>query len=491
MSNLYLEDWAVNAATARQRFANDPHRPHYHVTAPSGWLNDPNGLIYWRGKYHLFYQHNPHKASWGPPTWAHVVSDDLVRWQDLPIALTPDMQPTEAGGCWSGCMVDNHSTPTIVYTGVADYPQGEQQTCLAFGSDNLMSWHKYPQNPIVRRPDSLSITQNAYRDPFVWCDDDTWYQVIGTSLAERGQALLYSSQDLVNWNYLNVLVPQDLRDTWQDEGHTWECPNFFALGDKHVLIVSLSGVCLQYPVAFVGEYRDKQFYPETTQRLDWGYHCFYAPLTMLENNGQDDHGRRLMWGWLQEQRSESQQLTAGWSGVMSLPRVLTLEGSTLISQPADELKALRDKYYCYENLELHQGLRVLELAGSALELHLTLRFDTANEVGLVLALDANQRDGLYLVYNHEQAKLRLETCGPQQEKGIWSAPYECPLELDNKLELHVFLDGSTIEVFAYGHSLTGRVYPDSQSQGVALYADGIVYLERLEAWSLKNIWVNH
>ncbi|MEM6430566.1 MAG: glycoside hydrolase family 32 protein [Deinococcota bacterium] len=484
MSNLHLEDWATNAATERQRLANDLHRPRYHVTAPSGWLNDPNGLIHWQGKYHLFYQHNPHKAAWGPPYWGHVVSDDLVTWQDLPIALTPDMHPSEAGGCWSGCMVDDNGTPTIVYTGVADHPRGEQQTCLALGSPDLVSWHKHPQNPIVRRPSGLSITQNAYRDPFVWREGDTWYQVIGTSLAERGQALLYSSRDLVSWNYLNLLVPQELRDTWPDKGHTWECPNFFALGDKHVLIVSLSGVCLQYPVAFIGEYRDKQFYPETMQRLDWGYHCFYAPLTMLDGNG-----RRLMWGWLQEQRSESRQLAAGWSGVMSLPRVLTLEDNKLISQPADELQALRDKHYCHENLELQQGLHVLELTGGALELHLTLRCGKAKEVGLVLALDADQHDGLYLVYNREQARLRLETRHPQQEKGMWSAPYECPLELDDRLELQVFLDGSTVEVFAYGHSLTGRVYPDNQHQSVALYADGEAHLERLEAWSLKNIWV--
>ena len=476
-----------SAKARRESLAADPQRPTYHFAAPTGWLNDPNGLIQWDGQYHLFYQHNPHAAKWGPPYWGHAVSDDLVHWKDLPIALTPDMSPEDAGGCWSGCAVNDNGVPTFVYTGVETDRTGKQTTCLAFGDGELLNWQKYEQNPVARWPKDLNVIRNAYRDPYVWREDDTWYQVVVTAFDDRGQALLYRSQDLKTWDYLHPLIPQELRDALSDEGSIWECPNFFALGDKHVLIVSLAGECLQYPVAFIGEYRDYQFYPESMGRVDHGYHCFYAPLTM-----RDDQGRMLMWGWLQEQRSGEAQLSASWSGMISPPRVLSLENNTLKSEPIEELKSLRQEHFQVEKLEFGKGLKKLDLKGRALELTLSLNFKEANEAGIVLALAEDESEGLYILYNREQGSLSAEPRSPNREEGIWSSrPYTCPLELEsNTLNLRIFLDGSVAEIYAQGQCLTCRLYPDKSSQRVALISDGTTYLEKLEAWTMKNIWSN-
>ena len=477
----------VDIEENRKRLAVDPHRPTYHFAAPTGWLNDPNGLIQWRGQYHMFYQHNPHAAQWGPPYWGHAVSDDLVHWQDLPIALTPDMSPENAGGCWSGCAVDDNSVPTLVYTGVETDRRGEQTTCLAIGDDELLNWQKYEQNPVSRWPEGLDIIRNAYRDPYVWREDDAWYQVVVTAYDDRGQALLYRSQDLKSWEYLHPLIPQELRDALTDEGSIWECPNFFALGDKHVLIISLAGECLQYPVAFVGEYRDYRFCPESMERVDWGYHCFYAPLTM-----RDGRDRMLMWGWLQEQRSGESQLSAGWSGIMSPPRILSLENNALKSEPVEELETLRQEHFQVDNLELSKGLHKLDVEGRALELKLTLNLEEANEAGLVLALAQDESEGLYIIYNRDHGSLSADWRSPNREQGTWSKPpYTCPLELENNiLNLRVFLDGSVAEVYAQSQCLTCRLYPDENSTHVALHSDGAAFLERLEAWTMKNIWSN-
>ena len=478
-------DIALDALTKRSAFASDWQRPTYHFLPPAGWMNDPNGVIQWNGRYHLFYQHNPLEAKWGPPHWGHAVSQDLVHWQDQPPAIWPDMPPVDDGGCWSGCMVNDNGTPTMVYTGVATNPQGEQSTCLAFGDKDLITWQKYPQNPVLKRPQNIAITQNAYRDPYVWRENDMWYQVTGTSVADRGQAVLYTSHDLKTWQYQHLLIPETIRDGLSDEGHTWECPNFFALGDKHVLIVSISGECLTYPVAFIGTYKNNHFYPESMQRVDWGYHCFYAPLTT-----QDEQGRRLMWGWLQEQRSEQSQLSTGWSGVMSLPRVLTLKNGQLHSEPAQELKNLRQQPTQISNHTITTGHHKLNTPKTnALELLVTLRLEGATEAGVVLAFDEDTQEGLYVLYNRERQVLSLIPRSDTRETGLWSQPYEYPLELEGAcLTLRLFLDGSVAEVFAQGTGLSGRYYARENQTAVALYADGQMTVETLEMWPLSSIW---
>src|ERR1051325_4638830 len=156
----------------------DPHRPRYHFLPPSNWMNDPNGLIQWRGRYHMFYQYNPYAAVWGNISWGHAVSDDLVHWEDLPVALTPDADGVDANGCYSGIAVDNNGVPTIVYTGVRG---PNELACIATGDDELISWQKYPGNPVIQStPPGIDLV--AYRDHSVWREDGMWYQVVGAGI---------------------------------------------------------------------------------------------------------------------------------------------------------------------------------------------------------------------------------------------------------------------------------------------------------------------
>ena len=211
----------------------DHHRPTYHYLPPSNWMNDPNGLIQWRGQYHLFYQYNPNGAFHGTIHWGHAVSDDLVHWRDLPIALAPTPGGPDKDGVYSGCALDHDGVPTLMYTGVRPQVQ-----CIARPADpndpDLVAWKKHPGNPVI--PDSPEgMEVEGFRDPFVWQEDDGWYCIVGSGIVGTGgNILLYRSQDLVHWEYLHELCRGELAKT----GRMWECPNFFPLGDKHVLLIS-------------------------------------------------------------------------------------------------------------------------------------------------------------------------------------------------------------------------------------------------------------
>jgi beta-fructofuranosidase len=152
----------------------DPHRPQYHFLPPANWMNDPNGLIYWKGRYHLFYQYNPNGPFWGTIHWGHAVSTDLVHWTDWPVALAPTPGSAAENGCWSGCAVNHDGVPTLIYSGDRD---GKQRACIATSVDDLRTWQKYEGNPVIPdAPEGLDL--NAYRDHCVWCEDGIWYQVI-------------------------------------------------------------------------------------------------------------------------------------------------------------------------------------------------------------------------------------------------------------------------------------------------------------------------
>jgi hypothetical protein len=270
--------------------STDPHRPSYHFLPPRNWMNDPNGLIYWGGEYHLFYQHNPNGPFWGTMHWGHAVSPDLVRWRHLPIALAPTPGGPDKDGCFSGSAVDNDGVPALVYTGVSPEVQ-----CVATSDDGMITWQKHPGNPVIAAPpEGLDVT--GFRDPFVWRENEEWRMVVGSGLrGVGGAALLYRSPDLIRWEYLQPLCTGDIRET----GEMWECPNFFPLGDRHVLIVS--PVPLRKALYFVGRYDGARFTPERHGVLDAGGH-YYASLSLV-----DAAGRRVIFGWLWEGRSDAAQ----------------------------------------------------------------------------------------------------------------------------------------------------------------------------------------
>jgi beta-fructofuranosidase len=318
-------------------------RPTYHYAAPENWLNDPNGIIYRNGYYHLFYQYNPYEAVWGNIAWGHARSKDLIHWETLPIALNPSPDSPDEHGVWSGCTLVHNGEVYAFYTGV----RGKNQTvCIAKSLDkDLITWEKYEGNPILAAPPD-EFNGCGFRDPYIWKDGDVWKMVIGAGVPNGAEAvLLYQSSDLFNWQFLSPLIVSDAQNP-----DVYECPNFFPLGDKWVLLVSvMSEQRVDY---FVGLFWNNHFVIET--------HGTIAGAPLFAPYSFEQGGRRLMIGWLREMRPVEAHKAAGWAGSMTIPiELMLLENNVLALTPVREVldEKITGRYRLYENVSadmLHQ-----------------------------------------------------------------------------------------------------------------------------------------
>lgn len=472
------------------RAAADPHRPAYHFTAPAGWLNDPNGLTQRGGEYHLFYQFNPYAPMHHRIHWGHAVSTDLVHWRDLPIALTPSDGP-DVDGCWSGVLVYDGETPTIVYSG----RHGDRELpCVATGSADLVEWTKDAGNPVIAAPPA-GVDVTAFRDHCVWREGGTWRQLVGSGIrGQGGTALLYESADLRAWTYVGPLLVGDSgagdasAPDWT--GTMWECVDLFRIGAeddarRDILVFSAwdDGVT-HHPLYWSGRYEGDRFVPAALHRLDLGGRYFYAPQSM-----RDESGRRLMFGWLQEGRPDAAAVAAGWSGVMSLPRVVTPAADGSIHQaPAPEVDALRDEQLASMSAVLGEDA-VEVVRGDELDLELRLTLSDGAAVTIVLRAtdDDAERTTLRLQRRGDRAELSLDRSRSSLDPEVDASPRagEVPLDADGGVDVRILVDHSALEVFAGGVPLTARVYPTrADALGIRLSGDDVPV--RLRAWSMRT-----
>lgn len=482
-----------DADAAHDQLAHDPHRPIYHFLPKANWMNDPNGLIHWNGQYHMFYQYNPDGAYHANMHWGHAISADLVHWEHLPVALVPTPATPDAEGCYSGCAVDHNGVPTIIYSGHNRANPGQYQLpCLATGDDALRTLTKYAGNPIIPGPPP-DLDLIGFRDHCVWKEGNTWYQVIGAGIAGvGGTTLLYKSPDLLRWEYVQPICVGDLHETtplWT--GSMWECPDLFPLDGQHVLIVSVwDNRHTHYAIAFVGAYTEHRFAPGPPHKLDYGA-SFYAPQSL-----RDAAGRRIMFGWLREERDDQAQRAAGWSGVMSLPRILSLEPGGLSMRPAPELTQLRRKHVQARALNVSSASRALaNVRGDSLEIAIAISLGDDDDVGLILRASPDGTEQTRLVYDRAANQLTLDTTQSSLSAGARGGRHSGPLTLapDELLRLHIFIDRSVIEVFANERAcVTGRVYPTrADSLGLDLLVQtGSATVAELDVWALGSIWDN-
>ena len=442
-------------------------------------MNDPNGVIHWDGRYHLFFQYNPDGAWHANMHWGHAVSDDLTHWTELPIAIAPTPDSPDQGGVFSGCVVDDHGTPKAIYTGVNDDYQIQVQ-CLATGNADLTRWSKHPANPIISDVPAHLRQTHDFRDPFVWRQDDSWYMALGSHIVGVGGAvLLYRSDNLLDWEYLNPLFVGDAAR----HGFNFECPNFFPLGDKWVLIVSAQySRALAHSLYFVGRFENHRFIPEREAVFDPGYS--YASLSHI-----DGDGRRLIYSWIREGRSVEAQREAGWTGVQAIPRELWLdEQERLCSRPVPEFEQLRGRHWRFNGSELDTG----EVAVRGLSLDIEAEFDAgaAETCGMALACSLCGAEKATISYERDTRTLRIERHYRHEDPNVDSAAQGVahPLDPGEKLRLRILLDGSVIEVIANDRkTITSRFYPSSRdSQGVAIIGPEAV--QTLDIWELESIW---
>ena len=489
-------DVAFALANSRPDLATDPRRPQFHLLPAANWMNDPNGPIYWNGSYHMFYQYNPKGAFWGDMHWAHAMGPDMVHWRHLPIALSPTPGSPDSGGCFSGTAVVQDGVVTVIYTGVVPAPEDQatirdgkhslrESQCLATTQDpELRSWSKLPTPVIAAPPSHMKVT--GFRDPSPWRSGDWWYMTVGSGIPRQGGAvLLYRSKDLQHWDFLHIVASGRGKGTNTpnkvDSGDMWECPDLFLLEGHHVLIYSTAGKARWQS----GELDPKEmvFHPKLSGVLDYG--SYYAPKTQLDKTGQ-----RILWGWIPETRPEAQYRAAGWAGLMSLPRVLTVERSGQLSmRVSSAVERLRESEQVFvptaDEKQNEQKLDSLRLHGSCGEILCKLR-PSAEPFSLALSSSVEGATGNPLM------SVRYDPNHPGQ---MSVDDKKIPIHLDRAglLELHLYVDGSVIELILNRQAgYTKRFYyPGPHAPEIALRIAGkSTSITKLTAWQLAPISPN-
>ncbi|EFE94452.1 glycoside hydrolase family 32 protein [Serratia odorifera] len=477
-NTLAQADHAVEMLRATRK---DDYYPRFHLAAAAGWINDPNGLICFNGVYHAFFQHHPYDENWGPMHWGHAISHDLVHWQPMPIALTPG-DSDDLDGCFSGCAVDDNGVLTLIYTGhrwlgePGDDSQLREVQCLATSEDGV---HFTKHGAVLTPPDGIQ----HFRDPKVWRQDGQWWMVVGAKRHDLGQIRLYCSHDLRHWRFDRILATAEE----PSQGYMWECPDFFPLGEQQLLLFSPQGLTAhgyRQRNRFQSGYLLGNWQPgsdfELTQpfvELDAG-HDFYAPQSFTAADG-----RRLLFGWMNMWESPMPSKAHGWAGALTLPRELSqAEDGSILMNPATELSALRGEAQRFGATQFAN--RQLLLGDGIQELALSLAIDASDAERYGVSVGSAVR-----LYVDNQAR-RLVVERFSDDAGLCGCR-SVPLPVGETLQLRIFVDRSSIEVFVNrGEAcLTSCIYPSDGDRRISLFAEsGSATFGEITGWALNAIW---
>lgn len=469
---------AESAITRLAALRRDRWYPQFHIASAGGWINDPNGLSWFDGRWHVFYQLHPFSTSWGPMHWGHVSSADMLSWHREPTAFAPSIL-ADRDGVYSGSAVTGDDGKLYVfYTGHrwangVDEAEGNLEVqCLAVSDDGI---HFNKLGAVVDNPARLF----HFRDPKVWRQDGTWYMIVGRrSPDRRGEIVWYTSANMLDWTYGGVLYRHP-----DPQVFMLECPDFYPLAapDGHVSWVLCysamsrrdSGLANKNIAGYViGTWRPGEaFCPRTAFRpWDEGPN-FYAPQSMLAPDG-----RRLMYGWMSPLSSASLK-DDGWCGQLTLPReiILDVDGS-IRCRPAAELASLRDTTHEFGPLELaaNEQRELLADAG-ALEIELTVDLGRTSAERAGIKVHATPDGGFtYIAYDAQRGLVVVDRMATSSGEHGYRAARLDPDELRAAtLELRAFIDRGSVEVFVNGgrHAISAYSLPAEGQRAVKLLAE--------------------
>lgn len=468
-------------------------RPFFHFAPAQNFMNDPNGLVYHAGEYHLFYQHNPFADVWGHMSWGHAVSRDLVHWEHLPVALSEE----DGVMIFSGCaVVDRENTsgfgspgaPALVaiYTGHTEH---EQHQNIAYSRDLGRTWTKYSGNPVV------AIGSREFRDPKVIWHAPTRRWIMITVLADRHQVRFDGSPDLIHWEHLSDFGPFGADDA------VWECPDLFPIAvegspDEIVWAIKVD-VCRSVGAQMIfGHFDGRCFTPLTPDanalRLDHGVD-FYAAQSWSDM----PDGRRVWIAWMSNWHYANQTPTAPWRGVCSIPREVTVRrtpaGLRPAQRPIAELQAARAsgvRLALADVDEANAALAALD-PHPALELNLTADVGAAKRIGLRVRHGQTAVTEITCDVSARTLSVDRRRSGESAFFDGFAAVHTAPVLLDqDRLNLHVFLDTCSVEVLADDGlvALSDLVFPQDALMTLELFADGEVMIQSLELWTLHALF---
>ena len=495
--------------TATDTTSLEQYRLAYHFSPEKNWMNDPNGLVYHEGLYHLFYQYNPEGTQWGNMSWGHATTQDLVHWNRLPLAIPMDDSIMIFSGSavvdkdnTSGLCEGNDGCLVAIYTA---HLSELQTQAIAYSNDNGTTWTQYEGNPV------LNENMKDFRDPKVF-----WYEtekkwVMAVAVPQEQQIRFYESQNLINWQRTDSFGPEGFVDG------IWECPDLFELpieggtGSQWILLVSHNtkdiGSTMQY---FVGNFDGKKFTNANANDLilsvDEG-RDFYAGVTW--NNAPND--RRLLIGWLNNWAYGQEIPTEGWRSAQSLVRTLHLqqfpEGIRLVQRPVSELQELRETVRHYGPAAINEGddfLSLEDVRGTQMEIIAEFAYEAietpaesdslASEFGIKVFEGPDQETVIGYDVASQSLFVDRTRSGDTTFNDNFATRTIALMPSDSgTVKMHIFVDRSSVEVFGNNGYvvMSNRIFPDSQQDGVEAYTiGGTVTLQSLDVWSLESIWQN-
>jgi beta-fructofuranosidase len=448
----------------REKLLSDAHRPGYHFVTLEGRCSpfDPNGAIFWKGRYHMFYifqNENGH-------CWGHASSTDLVHWRHHPLGLV--------GGMFSGnCFLNKDGVPTMCY-----HDQQRRGNTMAIAlDDDLNHWKKLALiTPETKEGDPHHGKYRSW-DPFGFLEGDTYYAIFGG----KSPAIAKCKDLEGKWQYTGDLLAHSIGDVAINEDIS--CADLFKIGDKYMLLCISHRLGCRY---YLGQWKNEQFYPEYHEQMSWVDNDYFAPESLL-----DDKGRRIMWAWLFDGRKDKTRKASGWSGTMGLPRVLWLgDDGMLRMAPPEELKTLRYNPRKFKSLTLKPDSELLlnEFPSSSYELSIDMVPDGAQQFGVKVCASPDGQEQTLIFYDAKDKKLKIDTDNSslgEGPKSVEGGPFE--LKAGETLKLRVFVDKSVVEVFANERqAVMRRIYPTRKDSvnAVLFTRGGSVKVPKLNAWEM-------
>lgn len=496
---------ALPRSAAQEPSYDQPWRPQYHFTPPKNFMNDANGTVFYKGEYHLFYQYNPEGNVWGHMSWGHTVSNDMVHWQNLPVALRED--PGKYMVYSGSAVVDWDNT-----SGLCKNPDPQDRSCLvaiytaafkdrqkqhiAFSNDRGRTWTNYSGNPVA------DLDAPDFRDPNVFWYEPQHKWVMVAVLADERTLVIFDSPDLKHWSRRSTFGPAG------DATGQWECPDLIELPveggkeKKWVLIINRNpgapagGTGVRY---LIGSFDGAKFASEVADApalwADWGKD-FYATNTW--NDMPPSDGRRVWIGWFSNWQYANAEPTELWRGAQSVPRALSLrryaDGLRLVQQPVRELESLRREWLRIANVsvaEANQKIREAGVKGEVYEFEAELRPGQGAEIGFRLRQGKDVETLVGFDAVHSAVFIDRTRSGEVSFSKDFSGRHPARLEKSTSIKLHVFVDRSSVEIFANDGErvISDRIYPPPGSEGIELYSKGPGgRIVSLTIWELHSVW---
>ena len=435
---------------------NKDLRPSFHITGGTGWINDPNGLIYYKNKYHVFYQYYPHDTNWGPMHWGHVVSSDLLHWERLPIALYPKIDTGE-DGCFSGTAIEHNNMLFVVYTGFYENGGGEnirQLQCLASSSDGIY----FQKHGVIVGENELPEEYSAcdFRDPKIWKEDDVFYMLVAArKKGGRGHILLFESIDIFNWKFVGDVLENE------SKGIMIECPDYCKElnlllhseqfqpneGNKHLNIHSN-----RYYIGNI-DVKSGKFIGDKSDIVDYGFD-FYAPQVFSKAN--------VLIGWLNMWDRNNPSQKYGFAGTLTIPRQLDVVDGILLQKPAwdytnkEQVKVIKEHNFKFKIGAIKLDIKKLQ--------NLEMKLRMKDQQYFLVTLENDE-----LIF--DRSKSGETIIGIETDSDSLNGIRRMPLVNKENVEMEIIMDEFSIEFFVNGLAASFLVYPDIDSDDVMIKVD--------------------